>query len=730
MTGPPDGKRAGRTETQSDDFVERLGDRLSRPHQLPPDQTALPSGEEEAVAETSDVHALGKAPIGDDDVLEVPPPPSAEAADAFAEFEDDFTGETTRIDDSNLLAEESTSILEAAPAQPFLAVERGKDMGREFVLQDGQNGVGRGIDNDVILADVSVSRRHLRIMREGDELILRDLGSGNGTVLNGKRVSTAKLCEGDRIELGETTLVVRMPGAPLPAEDPYAAQGEATDEQNIADGMLPSPGPNPTPSDPMSIPHGPGYQPELTPSATRAPPPAIAPTSPKGAIVLPKPIFIAVLAGGALLLAMFGAAIAVLLIKTSSPPESPTVAVGGASSHYELGVRAYNAQRWEEAQNQFTQALADPDPPEGQDHEQAQRYLRRTALALQDQSAIDRAQRLHDDGQLEAAAREAGSVRDAESPLHPTAQRLLGRIQRDRAGAAVAAGRAALEAGELEEAQRQLDLARGFDPDNAAVTSLRDDLARETGEAPADDEPEDADEAEDDPPEATDDEPSSSDDPAATSRRGRSLPRRVTSSSRRRGRSQASGITPTVIAAYLQGDFARAAQIASVAAGQASGREAAQLEALAENIRRFGRLWPRIRSANFGASVRRQMSEAMALDARIANNPHYRSQLRSHLVALHLASAQRQRSNPVNHCREIQAAYRIDSTDGRVRQASSQCETIARGMLNGARSAPATRRRTIYGQILSMVPNDSQVARTARDARDAMRRAQSYDEDE
>jgi len=74
-----------------------------------------------------------------------------------------------------------------------------------------------------------------------------------------------------------------------------------------------------------------------------------------------------------------------------------------------------------------------------------QRYLRRTALAIQDQPAIDRARRLHDAGQLEAAAQAAAAVRDSESPLHPTAQRLLGRIQRDRAGAAVAAGRSALD---------------------------------------------------------------------------------------------------------------------------------------------------------------------------------------------------------------------------------------------------------------------------------------------
>ncbi len=166
MTGPPDRERASGS-TSSDEFVERLGDRLDPPPPpgaLPPGQTVLPPDDAQP-AETSDVHQLG-ALAYEDDALEVPPADAKSDAsvDAFAEFEDDFEGETTRIDDSHLIAEESTSILEAAPVQPFLSVERGKDMGREFVLQEGENGVGRGIDNDVILADVAVSRRHIKIV--------------------------------------------------------------------------------------------------------------------------------------------------------------------------------------------------------------------------------------------------------------------------------------------------------------------------------------------------------------------------------------------------------------------------------------------------------------------------------------------------------------------------------------------------------------------------------------
>ncbi|MFK7990997.1 MAG: FHA domain-containing protein, partial [Sandaracinaceae bacterium] len=113
--------------------------------------------------ETSDVHTVplagGKA-LEDDEALDFPPAPMAGAADAFADFEDELEAENTRIDDSHLLAEQSTALLEDLPEQPFLPVEKGNDHGREFVLQEGLNGIGRGIDNDVILADVSVSRRH------------------------------------------------------------------------------------------------------------------------------------------------------------------------------------------------------------------------------------------------------------------------------------------------------------------------------------------------------------------------------------------------------------------------------------------------------------------------------------------------------------------------------------------------------------------------------------------
>jgi pSer/pThr/pTyr-binding forkhead associated (FHA) protein len=162
-------------------------------------------------------------------LYEAPQPPPTRPEDAFAEFEStEMPGESTRIEESDVVADQSTAILDEGPKLPFLFVESGKDKGKEYVLQEGETGVGRGIDNDVILTDVSVSRKHLRVLRDGANLVLRDLGSGNGTTVNGKRVHQIVLSEGDRIELGETVLVVRQPTEPSTAVTPSTSSTHET----------------------------------------------------------------------------------------------------------------------------------------------------------------------------------------------------------------------------------------------------------------------------------------------------------------------------------------------------------------------------------------------------------------------------------------------------------------------------------------------------------------------
>lgn len=69
--------------------------------------------------------------------------------------------------------------------------------------------IGRSRTNSIVLDDMLVSRRHVRITAEGEGLVLEDLGSRNGTFVNGRRVMRTHLHEGDRIGVGAAIFEVR-----------------------------------------------------------------------------------------------------------------------------------------------------------------------------------------------------------------------------------------------------------------------------------------------------------------------------------------------------------------------------------------------------------------------------------------------------------------------------------------------------------------------------------------
>jgi hypothetical protein len=82
-----------------------------------------------------------------------------------------------------------------------------------FVLNSAVTVIGRATDSDLRLEDPGVSRRHaeIRVTDKGGEIT--DLGSTNGVRLNGTAVTSARLHDGDRIDLGSTSLVFRRGGS-------------------------------------------------------------------------------------------------------------------------------------------------------------------------------------------------------------------------------------------------------------------------------------------------------------------------------------------------------------------------------------------------------------------------------------------------------------------------------------------------------------------------------------
>jgi adenylate cyclase len=99
----------------------------------------------------------------------------------------------------------------------------------EFPLGDS-NILGRSTTASVRLADREVSRKHSQVDREGEEYILRDLGSSNGTFLNGKRIfGPTRLKDGDEVVIGTSKMEFRLAGGaakPKNAEIVHGDDGE------------------------------------------------------------------------------------------------------------------------------------------------------------------------------------------------------------------------------------------------------------------------------------------------------------------------------------------------------------------------------------------------------------------------------------------------------------------------------------------------------------------------
>lgn len=88
-----------------------------------------------------------------------------------------------------------------------LVVRRGRNAGSRYVLDDAVTTAGRHPESDIFLDDVTVSRRHVEIHREGSDYTVRDAGSLNGTYLNRSRVDEGPLRDGDELQIGSFKLV-------------------------------------------------------------------------------------------------------------------------------------------------------------------------------------------------------------------------------------------------------------------------------------------------------------------------------------------------------------------------------------------------------------------------------------------------------------------------------------------------------------------------------------------
>jgi hypothetical protein len=90
---------------------------------------------------------------------------------------------------------------------PALVVRSGGGMaGQSFQPAEGRTLIGRSPDCEIFLDDVTVSRRHAELVRDGDTFTIRDLGSLNGSYVNRKRIESTVLEDDDEVQIGKYRL--------------------------------------------------------------------------------------------------------------------------------------------------------------------------------------------------------------------------------------------------------------------------------------------------------------------------------------------------------------------------------------------------------------------------------------------------------------------------------------------------------------------------------------------
>ncbi|MEY4319874.1 MAG: hypothetical protein RL378_978 [Actinomycetota bacterium] len=114
----------------------------------------------------------------------------------------DFASRLSDLEDT-ASADELAAITALPAGSALLIVRRGPTVGARFLLYTDVTVAGRHPDADIFLDDVTVSRRHAEITRDGKVFSIRDLDSLNGTYLEGSRTAGGLLQDGSEIQIGK-----------------------------------------------------------------------------------------------------------------------------------------------------------------------------------------------------------------------------------------------------------------------------------------------------------------------------------------------------------------------------------------------------------------------------------------------------------------------------------------------------------------------------------------------
>jgi hypothetical protein len=170
-----------------------------------------------------------------------------------------------------------------------LVITAGNDAGQHLDVAPGKSyTIGRAVDNDLVLTDIAVSRKHFDLRFENGVWFIADRGSGNGTVVNNQiEDAPFTLANGDSIEIGNTQFRIEIPNGParIIRSNANAVMHDEDEPSTVASKPLREDTPEPSPPviTPLGL-HAPRERPKTAP-----PPPPLRARTQSQAPALPNP---------------------------------------------------------------------------------------------------------------------------------------------------------------------------------------------------------------------------------------------------------------------------------------------------------------------------------------------------------------------------------------------------------------------------------------------------------
>jgi len=118
--------------------------------------------------------------------------------------------EEETITESKTLVLSGTALMDMGTGGWSLAADSGPEKGQVIPVKDKVT-IGRALECDISILEPGLSRRHAELDLIGDDLVLKDLGSSNGTFVNGEKVEEHQLEDGDVIQFDKIRFLVRAP---------------------------------------------------------------------------------------------------------------------------------------------------------------------------------------------------------------------------------------------------------------------------------------------------------------------------------------------------------------------------------------------------------------------------------------------------------------------------------------------------------------------------------------